>query len=37
MGENHACQIERVIKEAEDKIASHLNEKHIYDIVQKMS
>jgi Rrf2 family protein len=37
MVENHACQIEEVMKEAEEKMVSHLKEKRIYDIVQKMS
>ena len=33
MDENHACHIERVMRDAEEKMVSYLKEKHIYDIV----
>ncbi|KNZ42279.1 RrF2 family transcriptional regulator [Acetobacterium bakii] len=33
MEENHGCQIEKVMKAAEEKMVSHLKEKHIYDVV----
>jgi Rrf2 family protein len=36
-GESHACHIESVMKEAEEKMVTHLKEKRIYDIVQIMS
>ena len=33
MDENHSCQIERVMKDAEEKMVNHLKEKPIYDIL----
>jgi len=36
-GQSHACHIEMVMKEAEEKMATHLKEKRIYDIVQIIS
>nr|WP_320024193.1 Rrf2 family transcriptional regulator [uncultured Acetobacterium sp.] len=33
MDEKHACQIERVMSDAEKKMVNYLKEKHIYDIV----
>jgi Rrf2 family protein len=33
MDENHACQIEKVMRDAEDKMVNHLKEKCIFDIV----
>jgi len=37
MGKNHACHIEGIMREAEEKMVSYLKEKRIYEIVQKMS
>ena len=31
--ENHACHIERVMRDAEEKMVNHLKEKLIYDII----
>ncbi len=33
MDENHACPIEKVMKDAEEKMVNHLKEKRIYDMV----
>ena len=33
MDEKHACHIERVMKDAEEKMVNHLKEKPIYDIL----
>ena len=33
MGENKACRIENVMREAEDKMVKHLKEKFIFEIV----
>ncbi|QLY81854.1 RrF2 family transcriptional regulator [Clostridium intestinale] len=33
MGENNACRIENVMREAEDKMVKHLKEKLIFDII----
>jgi len=37
MGENHACSIENVMREAEEKMVKHLKEKSIYDFVQQLN
>jgi len=33
MNENHTCKIEKIMRDAEDKMVTHLKEQHIYDIV----
>lgn len=33
MNENHVCKIEKVMREAEEKMVAHLKEQRIYDIV----
>jgi Rrf2 family protein len=33
MDENRTCQIEQVMRDAEEKMVNHLKEKRIYDIV----
>jgi Rrf2 family protein len=33
MDGNHGCRIERVMKDAEEKMVTHLKEKHLCDIV----
>lgn len=33
MNENHACKIEKIMRDAEDKMIKHLKEQRIYDIV----
>lgn len=35
LSENHGCHIERIMREAEEKMVNHLKEKFIYDIVKK--
>jgi DNA-binding IscR family transcriptional regulator len=37
MGESHACSIEKVMREAEEKMVKHLKEKLIYDFVQQFN
>jgi Rrf2 family protein len=37
MGESHTCSIEKVMREAEEKMVKHLKEKLIYDFVQQLN